>query len=95
VKRPFESISTDERVIQQLKDAESKVKPIIVSDWRHTTSEQTWANSLASGVEAPCIDSVLVNGKGSVICLSRNDITKYTTPPIKALLGNESLTDKG
>jgi hypothetical protein len=74
------------------------VVPLLLSDWRHRSSEQIWADQLASGLESSiCMDSLLVNGKGAVDCWSRAELTQFTSPGIAPLLaaGNLELTDKG
>ncbi|KAF2465641.1 uncharacterized protein BDR25DRAFT_295302 [Lindgomyces ingoldianus] len=93
---PFAAIAPAE--VEALEAAEANVTPLVLSDWRHTTSQRTWDLQLASGVEsAVCIDSLLINGKGSVNCLSREDIDQYTNPAIKPILeqNNLKMTNKG
>lgn len=97
VAKPFAKIAPTE--VALLEEAEDKVAPLLLSDWRHRTSEQTWADQLASGIEsAICMDSLLVNGKGAVDCWSREEINQFTSPalvPALALAGNLELSDKG
>jgi hypothetical protein len=71
---------------------------LILSDWRHTTSQRIWELQLASGLEsAVCMDSLLVNGKGSVDCWPREEIDQFTNPGIGPVLEQNGLemTDKG
>lgn len=78
--------------------AEAEVKPLLLSVWNHRTSSQILDDQVASGLETSlCLDSVLVNGKGSVDCWSRKEIEQYTGSGFAPLLspGNLSLTDKG
>lgn len=94
--KPFHLIAPAE--VNLLEEAEADVAPLILSDWRHRTSEETWHDQLASGIEsAICMDSLLVNGKGSVDCWSRKDIDAFTRPDIVPLLqaNGLQLTDKG
>ncbi|ORY08454.1 Cupredoxin [Clohesyomyces aquaticus] len=94
--KPFTAISPDE--VDALEAAEKNVRPLLLSDWRHTTSERTWELQLASGIEsAVCMDSLLINGKGAVDCWSREEITQFTSPGIAPLLqqNNLTMTDKG
>lgn len=94
--KPFDKIAPTD--VALLEAAESHVTPILVSDWRHTTSERTWELSLASGIESSlCMDSLLVNGNGAVNCWSREDLTKFTAPSFAPLLQQMGLamTDKG
>ncbi|KAF3006914.1 hypothetical protein E8E13_011206 [Curvularia kusanoi] len=97
VAKPFHKIAPAE--VALLEEAEAKVAPLLLSDWRHRTSEQTWADQLASGIEsAICMDSLLVNGKGAVDCWSRAELNQFTSPalvPVLAQAGNLELSDKG
>jgi FtsP/CotA-like multicopper oxidase with cupredoxin domain len=94
--KPFDQIPGAD--VQELEDAEAAVQPVILTDWRHRTSEQTWADQVASGVEsAVCMDSVLVNGRGAVECLPREEMDALVDPGIVPLMkaNNLRLTDKG
>ncbi|KAF2193683.1 multicopper oxidase [Zopfia rhizophila CBS 207.26] len=94
--KPFDRIAPAE--VKLLEVAEQKIKPVILSDWRHTTSQRTWEIQLDSGVEsALCMDSLLVNGKGAVDCWSREEIDKFTSPGIRPNLqqNNLTMTNKG
>lgn len=96
IPKPFDKIAPAE--VGLLEAAESRVTPIIVSDWRHMTSQRTWDLQLASGLEsAVCMDSLLVNGKGAVDCWTREEITQFTNPGIAPLLqqNNLQMTNKG
>ncbi|KAF1965686.1 Cupredoxin [Bimuria novae-zelandiae CBS 107.79] len=93
---PFDMISRTD--LKLLEAAEARAAPLVISDWRHTTSIQTWGLEQAAGTEsALCVDSLLVNGKGAVDCWSREDLTKYTSPAVASVLqhANLSITDKG
>ncbi|KAF1845017.1 multicopper oxidase [Cucurbitaria berberidis CBS 394.84] len=94
--KPFHLINPAE--VDMLAEAEANVAPLILSDWRHRTSDETWRDQLASGLEsAICMDSLLVNGKGSVDCWSREEIDAFTNPGIAPLLKANGLkfTNKG
>ncbi|KAF1931350.1 multicopper oxidase [Didymella exigua CBS 183.55] len=94
--KPFDKIAPAQ--VELLEEAEASAAPLLLSDWRHRTSEETWADQLASGLEsAICMDSLLVNGKGAVDCWSREEITKFTSPGIAPVLtlGGLEMTDKG
>jgi hypothetical protein len=41
-----------------------------------------------------CVDSILINGRGAVHCLSADEIASYETPYLKGAIDNLSLTDK-
>ncbi|KAJ5378929.1 laccase-1 [Penicillium cosmopolitanum] len=91
--RPFKLISSDESKVEAMLQAERQTRPLILSDWRHLTSEQVWEAEVASGLDAPCVNSLLINGKGSVNCFDQNFINQMTSPAVKALLQGNNLTD--
>ena len=96
--KPFGLISDDPDTILALEKAERKVKPLLLSDHRHVTSEDDWDISIASGLETPCYDSILFNGKGRVECWSKEKRDSLLRPDQKLFLaeGDEtSMTDKG
>jgi hypothetical protein len=91
IQTPYDKIAPKE--VELLKKAASEVKPIVVSDWRHTTSQHTTELQIASGIESSiCMDSILTNGKGAVNCWSKEDITKFTSPAFAPLLAQFNLT---
>ncbi|KAJ4359831.1 uncharacterized protein N0V89_000387 [Didymosphaeria variabile] len=96
IAKPFDKIAPED--VKLLEAAEARVTPLIISDWRHKTSSETWDLEVAAGLEsAVCVDSLLVNGKGAVDCWSREELTKYTNPAVAPVLqqANLSMTDKG
>lgn len=95
VQRPFASISSDPRELKALETAESRSIPIMLSDVRQLTSEELWAAERAMGRDAICASALLVNGKGSVSCLGKQTLDRYTTEEQRGVLGNQSLTDIG
>jgi FtsP/CotA-like multicopper oxidase with cupredoxin domain len=95
--KPFGLISSDIATVHAMENAEAKVKPLVLSDFRHITSEDDWRLSIASGIETPCYDSILFNGKGRVDCWSQEKIASLLTKDQELFLklGNEtSMTDK-
>ncbi|OJZ89892.1 multicopper oxidase [Aspergillus luchuensis CBS 106.47] len=96
VERPFHLISgTDADEQQAMLAAEKNTRPVLISDWRAFSSHDILQIQTESGVEAYCANSVLINGKGSVICPSQEHINAVTTPQQKQILGNLTLTDMG
>jgi len=83
--------------VELLEEAEAAVQPLLLTDWRHQTSNQTWHDQLASGIEsAVCMDSLLVNGKGAVDCWSREEIDASVSGLANLFSTNGlKLTDKG
>ncbi|EHA27091.1 laccase [Aspergillus niger ATCC 1015] len=96
VERPFLLISGSDADEQQaMLAAEKNTRPVIISDWRAFSSHDILQIQNESGVEAYCANSVLINGKGSVICPSQEHINAVTTEQQKQILGNVTLTDMG
>ncbi|KAL4934466.1 multicopper oxidase-domain-containing protein [Aspergillus undulatus] len=85
IENPFAAISDDQGKVQAMENAEANSTPIMLSD----KAEK------ASGRDALCASALLLNGKGSVNCLGPDTIERYTTTPMKGILGNQSLTDIG
>ncbi|PGH10994.1 hypothetical protein AJ79_05145 [Helicocarpus griseus UAMH5409] len=92
---PFEKISDSIQGLKKIKQAVSKPTPVFVSDWTHLTSEEYMKAAMESGIDNFCLDSILINGKGSVICKPQDELNSLTRPDQTMLLGNETVTDKG
>ncbi|KAG5298084.1 laccase TilA [Histoplasma ohiense] len=92
---PFHKISDSEEEVERIRKAMLNPKTIFVSDWHHMTSKEYLQVSLDSGIDNFCTDSVLINGKGSVICKTQDELNKLTRPDQRNLLKDENLTDKG
>ncbi|KAK3174762.1 hypothetical protein OEA41_002008 [Lepraria neglecta] len=75
--------------------AEASPKPMLLSDWSHLTSDQYMAAEKATGYDLFCVDSMLINGKGSVNCQSQGTLNQLTSPPLKHLLNGSTVTDRG
>ncbi|KAJ5817494.1 hypothetical protein N7447_007502, partial [Penicillium robsamsonii] len=96
VRKPFDMITRDRVALQRIIEAEEETKPLILSDWRRLSSVEIWDTETASGIEAFCANALLVNGKGSVTCLSEATIHENMTPQQKgAVQGKYRLTDMG
>ncbi|KAE8380596.1 Cupredoxin [Aspergillus bertholletiae] len=89
VERPFHLIADDAEKLRAMHKAEMETDPIILSDWRHLTSEEIWQAQVASGIENFCANAVLINGKGSVLCLPQDRINELSTA------AQRPLTDMG
>ncbi|GFG10454.1 laccase-1 [Aspergillus lentulus] len=94
VEKPFRLISNRTREVKAMSRAEARTTPIVLSDWRQLTSEELWHAEEATGLDAYCVNALLVNGRGSVQCLDRNTLDRYSAAKW-AFLGNSSLTDIG
>jgi FtsP/CotA-like multicopper oxidase with cupredoxin domain len=84
VPKPFAKISASE--VAALTHAETKRKPIIVSDVTHLHSHDKWDATETAEVEVYCYDSIVFNGKGNVNCLNPNDVKAVLTQPQKDLM---------
>lgn len=89
------AISDDPAQITAMRHAEDFPIPLIVSDWNHFTSEEFDNIMIASNTDNVCFDSILVNGKGSEICLPQDEINSLTNPILIPLLNGTTLTAKG
>jgi len=95
VQKPFHLITENPIEQRQLEHAEKRTSPVLLSDWRQLTSEQLWNAEKASRRDAFCSNALMINGKGSIHCLSRSTLDEYTTAPQKMVLGGQTLTDIG
>ncbi|KAH8669026.1 multicopper oxidase [Xylariales sp. PMI_506] len=94
---PYSLITSDPVSLHAIEQAEKNRIPLLLSDWRHITSDADWDASLQSHLEHLCFDSILVNGKGNVNCLTPEEMTPLMTPGQAALLSlvpDAQLTDK-
>ncbi|EUC57222.1 conidial pigment biosynthesis oxidase Arb2, putative, partial [Rhizoctonia solani AG-3 Rhs1AP] len=71
---PFNQISNDTTVLNQLKAAEINPLMLNVYDYKHYTSEYWMSEWERTDVEQLCIDNILVNGKGQVKCPDMTEI---------------------
>ncbi|KAG8907640.1 hypothetical protein FRB99_003102 [Tulasnella sp. 403] len=76
---PFSQISSEPEDLEALKKAHNNPKLLTIVDWTHWDSETGLNLWNASHIELLCIDSVLVNGKGRVICPDPATFVPYTT----------------
>lgn len=93
VERPFKLITNDTKELAAIQEAEENTEPLVLSDWRHLPSQKIWDAEEATGLDAYCANSILINGKGSVDCLSRATIDQYTSATQKLVLNGSQLTD--
>ena len=96
--KPFALISNDSAAVKQMEAADLSVQPIFVSDYNHYTSKEFYDYQTAGNVDVACADAIILNGKGSQFCLTRDELTAYTNPKVSALLASVNppqITDKG
>jgi FtsP/CotA-like multicopper oxidase with cupredoxin domain len=95
---PFNLITTDKKALKAIERAAAKSQSLMVSDFRHTPSQEIIPLTKEAGIELTCYDSVLFNGKGSTDCWSSEYIASLLSPEQKTYLqlGNAtSFTPKG
>lgn len=96
--KPFHLISNDSKAIKAMEQAERNVEMLALYDFMHITSQEKWEITPAAGVEIPCYDSILFNGKGRVQCIPIAEMMANLGPVQKAdlaLVPGSTLTDKG
>lgn len=95
VDRPFDKITKDPVELLQIREAEKNSQPILFSDWRRLTSEETYRTEQVTGLDGFCTNIILINGKGSQYCLPRKRLDVLTSAAQKMLLGDNTVTDTG
>ncbi|CAE6439036.1 unnamed protein product [Rhizoctonia solani] len=83
--KPFDQISTDAAVLEKLKQAENNALTLNVFDYKHYTSEHWMAEWERTDVEQLCIDNLLTNGKGPVVCPDMNELNTVASDKQKPL----------
>ncbi|CAE6503013.1 unnamed protein product [Rhizoctonia solani] len=83
--KPFDQISTDAAVIEKLKQAENNPLMLNVYDYKHYTSEHWMAEWERTDVEQLCIDNILTNGKGPVVCPDMSELNAVASAEQKPL----------
>jgi FtsP/CotA-like multicopper oxidase with cupredoxin domain len=97
-KRPWSFISNDTEVQKQLTAADDSLQPVFVSDYVDMTSAELHATEEEGNLDIACVDAILINGKGSRICKTQDEINALTSPRYANLLANVpsgQLTGKG
>jgi len=97
VLKPFSSVTSDATSLSLIAKAERRRVPLLLGDWRHIDAETGWAISEQAHIELLCVDSILINGKGNVNCLTPEQQTPLITPGMAAILSlkpGATLTDK-
>lgn len=94
---PYRMITNTSRSLAAIKTAESRRRALLLSDWRHVTWMDEWVSSEKTGMETPCFDLILINGKGRVQCSTSEEQAKLITTEQQSILGivpGAKLTDK-
>jgi FtsP/CotA-like multicopper oxidase with cupredoxin domain len=94
---PYSLITQDPVALHAIEQAEKHRVPFLLSDWRHIVSDDDWETSQKSHIENLCLDSMIVNGKGNVNCLTQEQMTPLITPGqavFLSMVNGSQLTDK-
>jgi FtsP/CotA-like multicopper oxidase with cupredoxin domain len=89
-KRPFSMISNNSADVAAMMKAEENPNLVVISDWTHETSTELTALSNRTNLDIPCTNSILINGKGSVNCLSAAQQEAVVAPAFKSLYTNQT-----
>lgn len=86
---PFSLISGDTADIAAMKVAERNPLKLFVYDWKHKTANEYMSEWQRTMVEPLCLDDILINGKGQVVCPNRAILDPVVHPAVG------KATDKG
>ncbi|KAF8756654.1 multicopper oxidase family [Rhizoctonia solani] len=86
---PFGLISSDAADIAAMKVAERNPHKLFIYDWKHKTADEYMEEWKRTMVEPLCLDDILINGKGQVVCPSRQILDPVVNPTVG------KATDKG
>ncbi|KAH8695156.1 conidial pigment biosynthesis oxidase Arb2/brown2 [Talaromyces proteolyticus] len=92
---PWELISSDEKEIQAMRKAALDPSLMLVSDWSQFKSWEYMNAMDESRLSMFCVDSILINGKGSVYCPGEDYLVQHTSTYMKYALYPGHVSDKG
>jgi hypothetical protein len=75
--RPFAQISQDPVDIEQMLAAEQDPYSFTIMDWRNRPSHELMHLWEKSNIEPLCVQSILINGKGSTVCPPADELAKF------------------
>ncbi|KAB8079104.1 multicopper oxidase-domain-containing protein [Aspergillus leporis] len=93
--RPYSAITNDTIELAKMQRAEADSNLILVTDWTHFTAQEYFQAEVDSGLNLFCVDSILVNGKGSVYCPGAKFLQDLAGPQINLVLEGTNLTERG
>lgn len=96
--KPFHLISANPATLLALEEAERNVRPLVMAEFSHLTSEERSEFAHKSGIEVSCYDSIMFNGKGSAQCLPEDEMAALINEERRFYLDavpGATLTDKG
>ncbi|KAL1953848.1 hypothetical protein VTO42DRAFT_2108 [Malbranchea cinnamomea] len=92
---PWHLISNDETDIASMQKAVADPKVIVISDWTQFKSWEYMEAQANSGYTIFCVDSLLINGKGSVYCPGEDFLVNLTSNYMKWAIYPRHVNDKG
>ena len=95
--KPFGLITNSSSDLAAIEKAAGDPQVVMLSDWTKFTSAEYLAVEKAANLDVFCVDSILMNGKGSVNCQPQSLLNELTNPNLAMLLKatNQSVSDKG
>ncbi|KAL4905280.1 laccase-1 [Aspergillus multicolor] len=93
--RPYAAITEDPKELKELKFAEDHPNLMLATDWTYLTSEEYHNVEIESGYNFFCVDSLLINGRGSVYCPGYQYLEEVSDDGLAAVLEGTHLTEKG
>jgi FtsP/CotA-like multicopper oxidase with cupredoxin domain len=96
--KPFSLINSDPAYQDLMSAADDAMQTVFISDFNKYTSAELHEQEVSANIDFACADSIIINGKGSQYCLSRDELTAYTNPKVTALLAAVTpaeITNKG
>ncbi|PBK99629.1 hypothetical protein ARMGADRAFT_1125788 [Armillaria gallica] len=77
--RPFGQISEDPLDLVQMYAAEHHAESLMIMDWRHFPEYEIGEIWKESNIEPLCVQSILINGKGSSVCPPTDELAAIGT----------------
>nr|QNT61264.1 laccase [Chrysosporium merdarium] len=92
---PWSLISTDPSDIEGIKKAAFNPHVAVLTDWTRLKSWEYMAVQEETKLSIFCVDSILINGKGSVFCPGEDFLVNVTSLYMKYALYPSHVNDKG
>ncbi|KAM5436482.1 Glc7p regulatory subunit [Microsporum ferrugineum] len=92
---PWSLISSDPKDIAGMRRAVANPHVVVVSDWTRFKSWEYMKAQENSGYTIFCVDSLLINGKGSVYCPGEDFLVNHTSDYMKWAIYPRHVNDKG
>ncbi|KAE8383443.1 Cupredoxin [Aspergillus bertholletiae] len=93
--RPYLTIAKDAAELTKMQNAEANSNLLLITDWTHFTAQEYFEAEKNSSLNLFCVDSILVNGQGSVYCPGAEYMQSLIGPQISLVLEGTNLTDRG